>query len=112
MALVLICLLGSEIWSLPKLVPAAIVVLLLTMTWPRIFQPFAIFWFALSEVLGTVVSKIVLTLLFYVLLLPIGRVMSLVGKDSMRLKSWKKGNETVFRSREHTFAAKDLEYPY
>ncbi len=46
------------------------------------------------------------------LVLPVGLVRRLLGKDSMRIKSWKKGKESVFRVRDHRFSAKDLEHPY
>jgi hypothetical protein len=90
----------------------AIIFLVVAMTYPLIFQPFARFWFALSTALGTVVSKIILTVLFFVIVLPIGLIRRALGKDAMQMKSWKKGKESVFRTRQHKFTAKDLEHPY
>ena len=112
LALVLICLICYQVWKLPILILLAIIFQIIAMTYPPIYKPFAIFWFALSTALGTIVSKIILTVLFYVLVLPVGLVRRVLGKDSMRIKSWKKGNESVFRVRDHRFVAKDLEKPY
>jgi hypothetical protein len=112
LALVLISLICYQVWQIPLLMMAAIVCLIIAMTYPPIFKPFAICWFALSAALGTVVSKILLTGLFFTLVLPVGMIRRLMGKDSMRLKCWKKGSESVFRVRDHRFAAKDLELPY
>jgi hypothetical protein len=112
LALVLICLICYQVWKPPILVLLAIIFLIVAMTYPLIFQPFARFWFALSTALGTVVSKIILTVLYFVLVLPVGLVRRALGKDAMRIKCWKKGNESVFRVREHRFEAKDLEHPY
>jgi hypothetical protein len=112
LALVLICLICYQIWKLPILMLLAIVFLLVAMTYPPIFRPFARLWFGLSTALGTVVSKVILAVLFYGLVLPVGLVRRAMGKDSMRIKSWKKGKESVFRVREHRFEAKDLEHPY
>jgi len=112
LALVLISLICYQVWKLESLILLAIIFLVVAMTYPLIFQPFARFWFALSTALGTVVSKIILSVLFFVIVLPIGLVRRALGKDSMRIKSWKKGKESVFRTRDHRFTAKDLEHPY
>ena len=112
LALVLISLICYQAWKLEIFIILAIVFLVVAMTYPLIFQPFARLWFALSTALGTVVSKIILTVLFFVIVLPIGLLRRAMGKDSMRIKSWMKGRESVFRVREHQFSAKDLEHPY
>ena len=112
LALVLICLICYQVWKLPILILLAIIFLIVAMTYPPIYKPFAIFWFALSTALGTVVSKVILTVLFFALVLPVGLLRRALGKDAMRIKSWKKGNESVFRLRDHRFEAKDLKNPY
>jgi len=112
LALVLICLICFQVWKATALMLLAIVFLLIAMTYPPLFKPFARLWFALSTAIGTVVSKIILTLLFFTVLCPVALVRKLMGKDAMQLKSWKKGNASVFRIREHRFDNKDLEHPY
>jgi len=112
LALVLICLICYHFWKLPLLVLASTVILFMAMTCPRVFQPFAVPWFALSEVLGAVVSRIILSLLFLLLVLPVGLARRALRKDSMGLRRWKDGGGSVFRTREHKFVAKDLEHPY
>ncbi len=95
----------------PLLVPT-IGVLILTMTRPAVFKPLAWGWFGLSHFLGGVVSKVLLTAIFFVIVTPVGLVRKMFGVDSLRLKSWKKGNGSVFMSRDHLFSARDLEKPY
>jgi hypothetical protein len=112
LALVLIALLCYQVWKLPVLMLLAIACLLAAMTHPPVFKPFARFWFALSAALGTIASKVLLTVLFFGMVLPVGLVRRGMGKDSMRLRCWKKGKESVFRGRDHRFSAKDLEHPY
>ena len=112
LALVLICLLCYQAWKLNFLMLLAIIFLLIAMTYPLIFKPFAKLWFGLSTVLGTVVSKIILTVLFFVVVFPIGLVRKVAGKDAMQIRGWKKGGVSVFRVRDHQFEAKDLEHPY
>ena len=112
LALVLISLICYQVWKLEILILSAIIFLVVAMTYPPIFKPFARFWFALSTALGTVVSKIILSVLFFVIVMPIGLLRRVLGKDAMRIKDWKKGKESVFRLRDHRFTAKDLEHPY
>lgn len=112
LALVLISLICYQVWKMEILILLAIIFLVVAMTYPPIFKPFARFWFALSTALGTVVSKVILSVLFFVIVMPIGLARRVLGKDSMQIKGWKKGKESVFRARDHRFTAKDLEHPY
>jgi len=112
LALVLICLICFQVWKHQFLILLAIAFLLVAMTYPPIFKPFARFWFGLSTALGTVVSKIILSVAFFTIVLPVGLVRRLMGKDAMMIKSWKRGNASVFRQRDHRFSADDLEHPY
>ena len=112
LALVLISLICYQVWKMEILILLAIIFLVVAMTYPPIFKPFARFWFALSTALGTVVSKVILSVLFFVIVMPIGLARRVLGKDSMQIKGWKKGKESVFRVRDHRFKAKDLEHPY
>jgi hypothetical protein len=112
LALVLICLICFQIWKLPVMSLLAIIFLVAAMTYPPLFKPFGKVWFKLSTAIGTVVSKIILTVLFFVMVFPVGLVRRLMGKDSMQITNWKKGQGSVFRVRNHRFTAKDLEHPY
>jgi hypothetical protein len=112
MAMVLICLLWAYWGARPGAVPLAIGLLLLTMVWPKAFKPLAVLWFGLSHLLGAVVSRIILTLLFFLLVTPVGLVRRWVGADSLQLKKWKKDRGSVFVVREGTILPKDLENPY
>ncbi len=112
LALVLICLLCFQVWKQPFLIPAAICVLLAAMIYPPIFKPFAKLWYALSMMLGLVISRIVLTLIFFLVVFPVALLRKLMGKDSLQIKRWKKGNDSVFRRRDHQYGLKDLEHPY
>lgn len=112
MAVVLICLIGYSLFEIRILLRASILFLLVAMAYPLAYKPFARFWFALSTALGTVSSKVILTVLFFVLVLPVGRMRRLMGKDEMQLNRWRKGEESVFRVRNHPFDARDLDPPY
>jgi hypothetical protein len=112
MAMVLICLLLAYWGHRQQFLPLAIALLLLTMVWPNAFRPLAVLWFGLSHLLGNLVSRIVLTILFFGLVTPIGLVRRWLGADSLQLKKWKKDNKSVFTEREGTISPEDLANPY
>jgi uncharacterized membrane protein len=112
MALTLLCLLIVQFKHAHKLVPVAIILLIIAMAWPRAFQPLAGLWFGLSHVLGTVMSKVVLTLVFFLVVTPIGLMRRSLGKDSLQLKKFKKDRDSVFLVRSDLVEKKDLHKPY
>jgi len=112
LALTFLLLLIWFVYPRQYLIYAAIGLLLVGMILPRALRIPARLWFGLSHILGTVVSKIVLTAIYIVFLFPIGIFRRMIGKDPMRLSSWRDGKETAFVSRDHTFAPRDLNTPY
>lgn len=112
MAMVLICLLLGYFGKFPKFLGVSIILLLLTMAVPKIFKPLAGLWFGLSHVMGQVVSKILLSLAFFLIVTPIGLIRRWMGADAMQLKKWKQGSESVFVERQGAIQDKDLLNPY
>jgi len=112
MAMVLICLLLGHFGKFPQFLPLSIALLLLTMAWPAAFKPLAWLWFGLSHLLGNVVSRIILTLIFFLLVTPIGLIRRCFKADSLQLKKWKKGRGSVFVEREGVITGQDLANPY
>lgn len=112
MALVLICLLIAFFGEKYIFVPLSIIALILNMVVPTIYRKFARIWFGLSHLLGTVVSKIILTLIFYLLVTPVGVLRRLMGKDALQIKDWKKDTLSAFSVRDHVFDADEIEKPY
>ena len=82
------------------------------MTFPQLYRPVAVLWLGLSHLLGTVVSKILLTLVFFGVVTPIGLARKLLGIDSLKLKDFKSGENSVMIIRNHIFTGKDIEKPY
>ena len=112
LALVLICLILSLTLGLKHFLLIGTILLVVVMTAPRLFRPFAKFWFGFSHALGTVVSRILLTILFYCMVTPVGFFRRLLGKDAMQLKKWKQGQGSVLQDRNHLFSRQDLDHPY
>ena len=60
--------------------------LLLASLFPRSLRPAYRVWMALGHVLGWVNTRIILSVMFYILFMPVGLVMRLLGKDPMLRK--------------------------
>ena len=112
MAMVLLLLLFSAAPKRETLVTIAIVALVIDMTFPQLYRPVAVLWLGLSHLLGTVVSKILLTLVFFAVVTPIGLARKLLGIDSLKLKDFKSSETSVMLIRNRTFTGKDIEKPY
>ena len=112
MAMVLLLLLSSAAFKREALVTVAMVVLLIDMTFPQLYRPVAVLWLGFSHLLGTVVSKILLTLVFFGVVTPIGLARKLLGIDSLKLRDFKSGEISVMVVRNHIFTGKDIEKPY
>jgi len=112
MAMVLIFLIIAVLSRKQYVVVVAMIVLALNMVYPMIYRPVARFWLGLSQLLGMIVSKVILTVIFFVIVTPVGLIRRLAGSDTLRIKIWKKGNSSVFKIRDHTYAKEDMETPY
>ena len=112
MAMVLICLVLGYWGIFPKFLPVSLALLILTMAWPNAFKPLAGLWFGLSHLLGSVVSRVILTVLFFLIVTPIGVIRRWMGADALQLKKWKQGKGSVFVVREGTVQGKDMANPY
>jgi len=112
MALVLICLLIAFLGEKYFFVPLAIFFLILNMIVPAVYRKFAKVWLGISQIIGTVVSKIILTIIFVFMVIPIGVLRRWLGKDPLQMRYWKKGPTSVFTVRDHRFNSNEIEKPY
>lgn len=91
---------------------AAIIVLILVMTIPGIFHYPSIVWFYITHKLGVVVSFVIMNVIFTCVVVPVGFVRRLMGKNSLNIHSFKKSCDSNFHERNHRYTAQDLEKPY
>ena len=112
MAMVLLLLIFAITLKRDALVLGALVLQVVVMTVPLIFAPIAVIWLGLSHLLGTVMSRVVLTVVFFVVVTPVGLLRRLLGKDSLRVQAFKAGDESVMLTRNHLCSGADLERPY
>lgn len=90
----------------------AIGLTVLLMIWHAPFRYFGVAWFAFGEALGFVVSRIVLTFIYIVLVIPIGLLKRRTIRKNMKLGQFKKGTDSVFKDRNLTYGQNDLVKPF
>jgi len=90
----------------------ALILHVLNMIVPRLYAPLAVVWLGFSHVLGTVMSKILLSILFFGVITPIGILRRLSGKDSLKLRNFKASKDSALVVRNHVFQGQDIEKPY
>jgi hypothetical protein len=114
MALVLLLLLLSlgVRQQTQRLLLLAMVLHVVNMIVPQVYKPAAVVWFGLANVIGSVMSKVLLTVVFFVVVTPTALLRRLAGKDSLKLKAFKTGDESAMHVRNHVFVSADIEKPY
>jgi hypothetical protein len=75
---------GGRLW--PWLLGMGSAVLLVAAARPTALAPLNRMWMALGQLLNRVVSPIILALLFFGVVWPVGLLMRLTGNDALRLK--------------------------
>jgi Saxitoxin biosynthesis operon protein SxtJ len=112
MAMTLICLLLGYFTKNNNFYIAAIPALVITMAFPMFYYPFAMVWLSLTNLLGAVVSRILLSIVYILILLPVGLIRRAAGKDSLNLKGFKKSTSSVMVVRDYEFTANDIKNPF
>jgi len=90
----------------------AIAEVLLILIAPVLIYPFTFLWLNLSDLLGKVMSKVLLTVIFIVMVCPVALIRKVLGKDTLRLKKFKKDAGSVFTDRNHEFTKTDFTASY
>lgn len=112
MALTLICLIIGLFRGAPGWFALATALLVVNMTAPKVYGPASKLWFGLSGLLGAVMSKVILSVIYFVVLTPVGLLRRCMGKDTLRLNDFKKSRESAFRTRSGPFTPADLKTPF
>ena len=83
-----------RIWSLA----VALIFLVLGLLNSKLLSPFNIIWVKFGEALGRIIAPIVMFIIYFVILTPIGLFMRLIGKDLLNTKFT--NNKTYWIKRE------------
>jgi hypothetical protein len=109
MALVLLLALLAFFMEDIRYIPAIALVAALSLLIPWAMYPFALLWMNFAFLLGIVSSNLLLSLVFFLVVFPMGLIRRISGKDSLHLRKFKKSSASVFINRNQSFKLKDLE---
>jgi hypothetical protein len=112
MAMVLLLLLGAYAFERNGLIVAAIITQVVNMITPHVFRPLAVVWLGAAHAIGAVMSTVLMSVVFALVVTPVGVLRRLMGKDGLRLRAFKANDASVMVPRNHVFEASDLERPY
>ena len=84
----------------------ALLLVLIAITSPYLTEKFSWLWMKLSEGIGFVMSKVLLSIVFFIFLLPLALIHKLFNKDSLSLK---RKNNSYYTERNHLYSKGDLE---
>lgn len=112
MAMVLLLLSLALLLSNMIFLKIAIATLIITMIVPKLFYPLAYLWLGIAHIIGTIISRVLLFLVFVLVVLPVGMLRKSYGRDVLLLNKWKQSNDSVFKIRNHIYTASDIEKPY
>ncbi|MFA7287482.1 MAG: SxtJ family membrane protein [Melioribacteraceae bacterium] len=79
----------------PYFIGVSAVLLLLAFAAPRTLKYFYIAWMTIAAVLGFIMTRLILSLLFYIIITPIGIFLRLTGKDLLDMK-WDKSKSSYW----------------
>lgn len=112
MAMVLILMILALVFKQKYFLLGGMGLLALDMIAPQLYRPVAITWIGMSHLLGSIMSKVILSIIFLIIVTPVGLYRRIFCGDSLKLKSFKNGEESVFEIRNHTYTRQDLDKPF
>lgn len=112
LALILIFLITFILTGKSLLMHISLGITILLMIWPAPFRYFAYVWFSFGEILGFVVSRILLSIIYLVLVIPVGLIVGKRLRHNMQLSSFKTDTLSAFKKRDHLFSSADFEKPF
>jgi len=84
-----------RIWSLI----VSIIFLILGLINSRLLTPLNLVWIKFGELLGRIISPIVMGVIYFVIMTPIGLFMRLIGKDLLKIKPSKNNSYWIKRDK-------------
>ena len=103
---ILLIIAGFLLWkekeSYQILLTFGVTLFILGIAIPVILKPIYWVWMILATILGWIMTRVILSLLFYIIFTPIGLILRFFGKQFLELR-WDKSKESYwnFRTNEH-----------
>jgi hypothetical protein len=93
------------------LVPSIVVVIGIGLFSTYLTEKIHWFWMKLSHVMGSIMSKVLLSVIFYLFLFPVALLSRVfIKKNSLQLKKTKESS--YYETRNHQYVAEDIENPW
>jgi hypothetical protein len=90
------------------LVTWAFILTIVTLIIPIVFYPFAAIWFWFSKILSAIGSRVLLTIIFFIVVTPVGLIRRILKKDSLKIDQFKKSKKSAMIDRDHLYTAEDF----
>ena len=84
-----------RLWSLP----ISIIFLVLGLLNSKLLNPLNIVWVKFGELLGRIIAPIVMAIIYFIIVTPIGLFMRLIGKDLLNIKFSKSNTYWIKRKK-------------
>lgn len=97
--------------ALKILIFIAAILLFLGIFFKEVAQKISSYWLKFAEIVGGLNSKIILSVIFYAILLPISLMYRCFNKDSLSIKR-NAAKKTYWHKRDYNFSSSDLENPW
>jgi hydrogenase-4 membrane subunit HyfE len=105
LVLVLALLAGYYFNKSPYWLVGAALLIAITLLIPALAEKIHVGWMKLGEGMGFITSKIILTLIFFLILVPLSWIAALFRKPVMKMKP---GADSFFKSRNVTYTAQSM----
>ncbi len=112
LSLGLVLLILSIVLDLRQLVTAAAVVIFLSLASETISTLVSAAWWGLTGLIGRVVSGVLLALVYFIIVTPMGLVRRLFGQGPPSLRPLPRDGEPALEVRDHPFGPADFERPW
>jgi uncharacterized membrane protein len=112
LALLLLTLIVGQWFNHQIILRLAVAEVLILLIVPVLIFPFTFLWLNISDLLGKVMSKVILTIVFFIFVWPVALFRKAMGKDALNLRKFKRNQNSVFLDRNHVYTKTDLTTPY
>src|SRR5688572_12308514 len=92
------------------LIYCCLALVMIGLLFPSVTSIITWIWFKIAEILGWFMSKFLLSVIFYLVLVPIAFLSRLFITNSLNLK--KSNNTSYFQNRNHKYTSEDMEHPW
>lgn len=110
--LALVLLVTGLIFNVYILFKVAVGALLITALLPILYTPFSWGWLKFSALIERIFSTVILSLIFYLVVTPVGLLRRWFAKDAMHLSDFGKDKKSVFVEKEKSYSKDDIEHQF